>query len=248
MKKLVAIFGLVLSFACVNAQVILIDAGHPGGDISGTEIEVYGLPSDADLGFEVFVSNEGSSDVNLKVRRTEVDVPMGTRNVTCWYVCPAIINSGDEVVQVSGPSIVIVPSDTNKTFFAHHYPDNVDDCALYKYEWIDAADYSIVYASVTVRYIHQTTGMCTASVDDFSKIDLSVYPNPASNNVTLKLGDVNNNMTYEVANLLGQKEFQGNILNDMTKINTSNLTEGIYFVTVRSNGKLVRTEKLVVKH
>jgi hypothetical protein len=77
---------------------------------------------------------------------------------------------------------------------------------------------------------------------------LSLYPNPAVNNVTLALNDVNGDLTYEVSNLLGQQELKGFVVSDRTQINTSNLTEGVYFVTLKSNGKLVRTEKLVVRH
>ncbi len=234
------------------SQIVILDPIHPGGDLNGATLDALGSPSDSDIGVSVFVYNSGTTDVELKVRRTEVDVTSGTRNVTCWVVCPLVVNEGDEVVQLSNLSAVVPAGDTNETFYAHCYPDNMDGCSLFKYEWVDANDPSVVYAYVNVVYSHTTTS-CAAnlSVEESSSIVTSIYPNPSDGRTFLNIEGVVGEISYEVSNLLGQRSLIGksHIENEgVLNFDAAALKDGVYFVTIKNNGKVLKTEKLVVKH
>ena len=80
---------------------------------------------------------------------------------------------------------------------------------------------------------------------------VSVRPNPATDALYIDINaKQNSNMTAVVYNITGQKVMEQNMSlttgANTRSINVSNLTSGIYFVTVKSNG-FEETMKFVVK-
>lgn len=89
-----------------------------------------------------------------------------------------------------------------------------------------------------------------AESDNFNKV--AVYPNPATNAATLKIGlNKTANVNVEVFNILGEKvdtPFDGVVnggLFSRINLNTSNYASGIYIINVKS-GDAVKTIKLNV--
>lgn len=86
---------------------------------------------------------------------------------------------------------------------------------------------------------------CSISVGEFHiQPDFVLYPNPATNEVSLMLNSSNNQIAYSIYNLLGQRVLQDDYLNN--KIDLSKLENGIYFVELSSNNFKVR-EKLIIE-
>lgn len=78
---------------------------------------------------------------------------------------------------------------------------------------------------------------------------LSLYPNPATNEVYISLSDKTySNFDITIANSLGQVlQHKTNIQNaTKTTINVSNFTSGIYFITIKA-GESIATKKLVIQ-
>ena len=78
-----------------------------------------------------------------------------------------------------------------------------------------------------------------------------VYPNPATDVLNIEVNaSQTSEMNIAVFNLMGQKVMDKNVtLNtgiNTPSINTSSLTSGIYFVTVKANG-FENTMKFIVK-
>ena len=82
---------------------------------------------------------------------------------------------------------------------------------------------------------------------------MTLYPNPADHQAvvdfsesSLREGDV----TIELCDMLGkkQKAFNVNVSKGQMLIDTEELKEGIYFVSVRNGHEVVKTSRLVVKH
>jgi hypothetical protein len=81
---------------------------------------------------------------------------------------------------------------------------------------------------------------------------VTVYPNPASNllNIEYALSD-NTNIGFEVSDMLG-RTVQTSPANSMssgnfrTTLNTSNFENGVYFLSVKEEGKVVKTIKFIV--
>lgn len=234
----------------VIGQIKIIENASSTENVDGQTFTVTGNPSSFEFVGYFLVVNEGNTDLNLQVRRTEIDVLPGTENATCWKVCPAPVLAGTTPVQMSFTDPVLA-LDTNFSFSAHYYLNGLDGCSLFKYEWVDANDNSIVYASINIRFTHNTITSCNVSVDDFSDVEFKLFPNPANDFANLNIEGITGDVEYEVVNLLGQKSKHGKISvhnTAQTRINVADLNNGVYFVTFKSNNKVIKTQKLIVKH
>jgi uncharacterized delta-60 repeat protein/uncharacterized protein (TIGR02145 family) len=75
----------------------------------------------------------------------------------------------------------------------------------------------------------------------------SIYPNPANSNITINYtGDLSQKTNIAIYNYLGQEIMQSNLQSKTSTINVSDLTNGIYFVRVRTN-KTQQVERLVIQ-
>lgn len=81
---------------------------------------------------------------------------------------------------------------------------------------------------------------------------VEVYPNPVVDVLNIKVNASQNSaMNISVYNIMGQKVMESNANiyagdNNRLSVNTSDLTSGIYFVTVKANG-FEQTQKFIVK-
>ncbi|HFS68194.1 MAG TPA: T9SS type A sorting domain-containing protein, partial [Flavobacteriia bacterium] len=66
--------------------------------------------------------------------------------------------------------------------------------------------------------------------------EVTIYPNPAKNSVTMSLRDTKMK-TFSIINLLGQTVMQGDI-SDKT-VNISNLKQGVYLIKFNSDKKQI---------
>jgi len=78
--------------------------------------------------------------------------------------------------------------------------------------------------------------------------NLRVFPNPATNNITLSFEEVEGNARVSIVNLTGSMvlEQQINVANEDIKINLPDLHPGVYFVYVTSNDA-VMVRKLIIE-
>lgn len=93
------------------------------------------------------------------------------------------------------------------------------------------------------------TGTCALGVESLEPIDnnLTVFPNPASSILSVKLNSFNNNTSFEVYNSIGQLIITTKkIDNNKFEINVASLTKGVYFLKVNDNNK-ISSVKFVVE-
>ena len=116
---------------------------------------------------------------------------------------------------------------------------------------ITKSEYNIVWNAASMKLNSSTTtGVDELSVTNNEKIVL--YPNPAQNVVTLAYTlDNDARLSFEVYNMLGQMVSADapsnfNKGSYTTQINTSEFPNGIYFVTVKDEAKVVQTLKFVI--
>lgn len=93
------------------------------------------------------------------------------------------------------------------------------------------------------------------SVDEFdnamSALSLGQnYPNPADDYTFVNVVNANDNQNIVVTDIYGKIVAKYNINNNSTsiKINTAELASGIYYYSIENNGKLIKTQKLIVRH
>ncbi|MBX2909425.1 MAG: SBBP repeat-containing protein [Chitinophagales bacterium] len=80
-------------------------------------------------------------------------------------------------------------------------------------------------------------------ISDINKTDFSIYPNPASNVVTLT--NLLNNTSVNITDLAGKQVYSTTANSTELSINTSGFANGVYLVNVTNNGA-VATKKLVI--
>lgn len=79
--------------------------------------------------------------------------------------------------------------------------------------------------------------------DEYSLGNISIYPNPFSNKLTIKAPTINIGYSIEITNSNGQVVYKNNkqIRNNVLEINTESFPSGIYFVNITTEeGKLIK--------
>ncbi len=249
---------LLSVFTCISlftiGQVKIVTPSNLNANLNNTTITVSGTPSASELDEILWLVRTDNVDRSIKCRKTEVDVLAGTKNITCWNICPNNYdNAGDlpiYIVSIGGvhatQEFSNVAGDTIKTFAAHYKPENLDGCSLFKYEWFSASNSSEIYATVFIRFTHNVSTSCTASLNEAQEVDFKLFPNPANESLTLDLKDLEQ-YDISIIDLLGKTILtKRNLIN--SNLNVSNLNNGVYFVSISKHGRLIKTEKLIIKH
>ena len=80
------------------------------------------------------------------------------------------------------------------------------------------------------------------------KFDFEVYPNPASELITIKYSSADNSETeVEIVDVLGRK-FMNTFFKNRIDFGTSQLPQGVYFVRLIANKKTIKLHKVVILH
>ena len=83
---------------------------------------------------------------------------------------------------------------------------------------------------------------------DFSGLDLSIhaainnlnskiYPNPASNILNISIPNNLEEVTFEVYSVEGNKKMEGILSGENNNLNIVDLTDGLYILSLQSNGQ-----------
>lgn len=88
------------------------------------------------------------------------------------------------------------------------------------------------------------TGINTVNNSNFR-----VYPNPATNTISISVPQQNDDLKYDITNMTGQQVHSGLLVHGQTtyKIDISNLSPGVYVVNVYGNNGGLGVKKLVVQ-
>src|ERR1043165_5583899 len=77
-------------------------------------------------------------------------------------------------------------------------------------------------------------------------VGLSLYPNPANNNVTISLRNNQPGTTITLTDITGRKMYTSEMAAAQKQLSTANLAVGIYFVTAATREGLSETKRLVI--
>lgn len=74
-----------------------------------------------------------------------------------------------------------------------------------------------------------------------------VFPNPSSEKINIR-SKYNQPSSYTLLNAMGQQIMQNTDEHIEREINTTNLTSGIYFLILKTNGRTVQQQKILIQH
>lgn len=209
--------------------------------------EVRTITAHADSGAmsfeELDVLNTGINPLLIFCTREVISEVENTTNLFCWGVCYSTTTDTSTV------SIKINPGEFSNEFVGDYFPQGYTGTTSVRYIFFDVANpndqisFIVNYKASTESSIH----------DKLAKVYLSpAYPNPANNEVSINYEMERNELEVKIVifNLLGTSVKEARISNfsGSLKINTSDLTEGIYFYSLLINDEPTQTHKLIIKH
>ena len=132
---------------------------------------------------------------------------------------------------------------SNSEFIGVGTATNIDQL---KITWLSGTE--DIFENIATNQILTITEGQSLSVDEFSKIQLNIYPNPVKDKLQIRL---NNNFNAETKNielfsLLGDRVLLKTFTKSNTEIDVSSLSSGIYLLKC-SIGNLLITKKVIIK-
>lgn len=184
------------------------------------------------------VKNNGSSTKVLRMIRQEISVIPATENYFCWESCysPATDTSTGNVTLTAGGVF-------NDMFLDYKPSGNIGETVV-RYIIQNVADLN---DTASLLVVYNATATSIREIAPNAKLG-ALYPNPANNNVTVNYSVNQGQASLEVKNVLGQVQRVLPLVagSKSANVNVADLPSGVYFVTLKSNGNIIDTKRLVV--
>lgn len=213
--------------------------------VNGSFVVVNSSPSTSDISQNLWVQNNTSDTLDMKVTKIEVDVVPNTLNATCWEICPDADTAG-QYPTLTTPIIRMDPAAIEYSFAAHQYPQGISGCSHFRFIFFgDGTNYR---DSVDVYFNHGQTCATPASVFSVNNLKFDIYPNPASENFNIVLDDNITEGEIFITNILGIGVARFNIAELNSKeISVKDLENGIYNVIIRADNKILSSKTIQVQ-
>lgn len=166
----------------------------------------------------------------------EVTTPLGTYEVV-RLMTTEITTDSTWIYSFGSEQLVDNGKDTTYTY-SFYTNDQNTRYPLVEYE----------YDPNTQQILGDITWLKAEPTTSLNNIDLStfdMFPNPASNEVTLATGDVN--ADYLIVDITGKEVLKGNTNATETTVDISGLKQGVYLVKFFAEEKHIGTKKLIRK-
>ena len=104
------------------------------------------------------------------------------------------------------------------------------------------------YNPAIVTNMFNSEFVAALAISSFNETNITMYPNPAKNQVTISLDNTNEIIAnVNVIDMLGKQVIRLNKVNEVTKsIDLTSLNTGIYFIEIETQTKLVVKRKLII--
>jgi hypothetical protein len=224
---------LFLSSLSFGQVVIHVD-GEPNVAYNGDTLELSG--SGTEIYKEMYVLNMSGASSGFKWRRIKLATTTGFTDQLCddqlCWIC-----SGDTWTRPSFWTIDAADSSLLKPILS---TGGVSGSAHYRYYILNNSD--VIIDSVDVKFT-STVGM-----DEVTKFDYKLYPNPANGVVNLVLPEISGDVKFVLYNMVGSEVLRQTVVQGSNNINCESLQNGVYFYSIILNNNLVETKKLIIKH
>ena len=217
---------------------------------------VIGTAEAGQLKSHLSLTNNGSSDIEVRCRREIINQVPGSDERFCWGgFC---YGNGTEL---SGLTYIMAPGETYEwdelgtTGFTGYYiaNDNPGITQL-KFTFFEEGN-EANFTAVTIHYCVDVDGVCETllSVEDNSKDELNLaFPNPANNNLEIAYSTNYNskNSSIVIRNTLGLvvEQISTEQSNGKTRVDVSEYRSGIYTYSIVNSDQIMSTKSFIVSH
>lgn len=184
------------------------------------------------------VKNTGTSAKTIRMIRQQIDTIPGTSDYFCWESCYS------DVTDTSTGNVILNSNAEFLDMYLDYAPVGNIGVSTVRYILQNVANLNDT-ASLLVRF--NATPTSVTEISAAPKLN-SLYPNPANGNVTVNFALNQGQASIELKNLLGQVQRIIPVVagSKSANINVADLPGGIYFVTLKSNGNIIDTKRLMV--
>lgn len=243
MKKTILLGLSFITFISTAQQIDLMVEGTTA-EVSGTEIEILvDVPVNGEKSITFDANNMNTITDKIIVQRVKLS-DVGNSDYVCWGgdVSTGTCYGAAQVTpnnpwNSAGEDI---PANTAGWFAAYYVNDGFYGDPVYRYYFLDANNNNAKIDSVDIKW---NTGFL--SVEESKKTEVSVYPNPVQNTLTVNTGNSSGilNMYDALGQLVMSTEVTG-----VSKISVANLNNGVYFYSFKStSGNATEAKRLVVR-
>ncbi len=241
MKK-VLLFSILSYFTVLTAFAQSLELSNAYGKMNdGDTIVLFNTNATASFAVGVTVKNTSGSDIDVKVKKTELSLISGSENYFCWVSC-YLANT-----YVSPTGITLKPGRDTSVFTGDYNSMGNAGASYIRYTFFDSKTPSDSITFVA-KYI---AGSGVGIENTQAKAQVSnIYPNPARNTVSLNY-DLNGaqHAQFEIYNILGSlvKTIEIDETSGLLNIDVTDLNNGVYFYSFIVNDKVITSKKLVIQ-
>lgn len=153
-------------------------------------------------------------------------------------------------VNITNGQETLVGSTTNNIFTDPQYASLASSGNI---KWfVDATGFNcnpttkVAAQKVKTKSNHANDLIITKTTELNFLAGIKIYPNPVKDKLTVETERLNENVTIELNNLLGQTLIKVDTSEKIYTINTAAYPSGIYFLNIKSNNKIVSVKKVVI--
>ena len=139
-------------------------------------------------------------------------------------------------------SFTFLPNATS-IFKVDVYPNCISSNGYFKvHVW---APSDSIHTTQNLVWNFNVNAACVSGIRETEVVQISMYPNPVKNTLTISVPQVTSNAKLEVYNLIGSKVYSKDLNARETEqeFDLSNLDGGIYVARISENGKVVTTRR-----
>lgn len=101
---------------------------------------------------------------------------------------------------------------------------------------------------INAMYDFIETAFSVVSNNEFELLDISIYPNPAENLLSIDISEVTEDIrSIGIVSIIGEKVLDLNTGNSIIQADISNLSSGVYFVQLIGSERTIYSQKIIKK-
>jgi len=243
MKKTISLLSVLLISSILFGQIEIQDDYQPGVILNGTTLYT-GVPS---AHLQIINKSGVTSAYNWKrtVLNTSINQALFSDQIcdnngcfNCTYFGTPPPPSFPTWASGGSDMITVLNNDSTKFQPKLSVPNGGTGDALIRYYVLDALNGDYPIDSIDIQYntylnIENTTN------------NYSVYPNPANSVLNISISE--NNTSITIFDIVGKNVAEMELVNGNNTLNIENLKPGVYFYSIKRNGEIMETEKLIVR-
>jgi len=232
---------LLVCFHAFAQVLTLSNADHPEVP-NGSTVNVPGEPSDEDVMIKMYITNNDSIDLNVKVRKAYIQIVDGSTNSFCWGAC-----FQNDVWESPFP-VCIGAGETDIISFAGHYhPNDYEGISIIAYTFFSVGredDDTVMFKAAYMD--NSTDNTVFGNIDDHFS---APYPNPAKYHTTFQYSFSSvSECSICIYDITGKPAFIKDITDNSGEItiDTGELKNGVYIYRIIKEGACIMTGRLTI--